>query len=170
MAEKEGVNTEFGLPPLAQETEEQRLDRIRAKAAAIIASETEEALLKRLIAEERAKVTPSTPIDQGFPAEYSRVIIYQGSGKQDQDFVPLGLNGNTVKVPRGVEVILQNCYIEECLERAVAEVTVKSYGGYVTRPSHRFQWKTIGKATEAEYKEFMESQRNKAQRELAQAA
>ena len=169
MSEKEGVNSEFGLPPV-QETEEQRLERIRAKAAGIIAAETEDALLKRLIAEERAKATPLTPIDQGFPAKYSRVIIYQGSGKQDQSFVPLGLNGNVVKVPRGVEVILQNCYIEECLERAVAEVTVQSYGGYTTRPSHRFQWKIVGEATPEEYRAFMESQKAKAQRELAQAA
>lgn len=164
----EGTNEDFGLPP-AVETEEQRLERIRAKAASVVAAEADEALLKRLIAEERAKTAPVALVEQGFPAKYSRVIIYQGSSKQDQDFVPLGINGNTVKVPRGVEVILQNCYIEECLERAVEEITVKSYGGYTTRPAHRFTWKVLGSATPEEYKAFLEKQRVKAEREIAQS-
>lgn len=168
MTEKEGVNSEFGLPPV-QETEEQRLERIRAKAAEIVAKETDDVLLKRMIAEERAKVMPVSPAGQGFPDKYSRVVVYQGSNKQDQDFVPLGINGYTIKVPRGVEVILPTCFITECLERAVEEVTVKSYGGYVTRPSHRFQWKVISEATAEEYKAYLETQRAKAQRELAPA-
>lgn len=170
MTEKEGVNTEFGLPPLAQETEEQRLERIRAKAAAIVVSETDEVLLKRMIAEERAKATPASPAGQGFPDEYSRVIIDQGDNKQDAEFAPLGINGFVIKVPRGEEVIIPHCFVTEVLERAITEKTIKSFGGYVTRPAHRFHWKVLGKATEAEYKEYLEAQKNKAQRELAQAA
>lgn len=167
----EGLNEDFGLPPVqVVETEEQRLERLRKAAAAVVAKETDEALLKRMIAEERAKTVPVALVEQGFPAKYSRVIIYQGPGKQDQDFVPLGINGNTVKVPRGVEVILQNCYIEECLERAVEEITVKSFGGYTTRPSHRFQWKIVSSATPEEYRVFMEGQKAKATREIAQSA
>lgn len=165
----EEVNAEFGLPPV-QETEEQRLERIRAKAAAVVAAETDEVLLKRMIAEERAKATPVSPAGQGFPDEYSRVIIDQGDLKQDDEFVPLGINGFVIKVPRGVEVILPHCFVTEVLERAIEEKTVKSYGGYVTRPAHRFHWKVLGKATAAEYKAYIESQKNKAQRELAQAA
>ena len=165
----EGSNEDFGLPPVV-ETEEQRLERIRAKAAAVVAAETDEVLLKRMIAEERARAAPVSPAGQGFPNEYSKVIVDQGDNKQDDDFVSLGINGCNIKVPRGKEVIIQDCYVKECLERAVEEKTIKSFGGYVTRPAHRFHWRVIGKATEAEYKAFMETQKAQAQRELAQAA
>ena len=165
----EGSNEDFGLPPVT-ETEEQRLARIRAKAAAAVAAETDEALLARMIAEERARLAPPSPEGQGFALEYSKVIVYQGNDKKDQSFVPLGINGYVIKVPRGVEVIIPHAFVTECLERAVEEVTVTSQNGYTTRPAHRFQWKIIGPATPEEYKAFLEAQRNKAQRELAQAA
>lgn len=165
----EGTNEDFGLPP-AVETEEQRLARLRAKAAAAVAVETDEAILKRMITEERAKVAPSSPDGQGFAPVYSKVIVYQGDNKQDQSFVPLGINGFVIKVPRGEEVIIPHCFVTECLERAVAEVTVQSYGGYTTRPAHRFQYKVVGPATTEEYRAFLEKQRAKAEREIAQSA
>jgi len=123
-----------------------------------------------MIAEERAKIAPASPDGQGFAQRYSKVIIYKGLDKRDQDFVPLGINGYVIKVPRGEEVILPHVFITDVLERAVEEVTVSSQNGYVTRPAHRFQWKVIGLASVEEYQKFLESQRNKAQREIAQAA
>ena len=169
MSEKEGVNSEFGLPPV-QETEDQRLERLRKKAAEIASAEADEILLKRMITEERAKATPVSPVGQGFAAEYSKIIIYQGRDKNDQEFVPLGINGYTIKVPRGEEVIIPHAFVTECLDRAIEEVTVRSQNGYVTRPAHRFQYKLVSKATAEEYAAYIESQKTKAQRELAQAA
>lgn len=166
----EGLNEDFGLPPVqAVETEEQRLERLRKAAAAVVAKETDEALLKRMIAEERAKVAPPSPDGQGFAPVYSKVIVYQGNDKQDQQFVPLGINGYVLKVPRGVEVIIPHCFVTECLERAVTEITTQSYGGYTTRPAQRFPHKVLGPATAEEYKAFLEKQRVKAEREIAQS-
>lgn len=169
MSEKEGVNSEFGLPQV-QETAEQRMERLRAKAAEVVAAETDETLLKRMITEERAKATPVSPAGSGFPDDYSRVIVDQGDNKQDPEFLSLGINGFVIKVPRGEEVIIPHCFVTEVLERAIEEKTIKSFGGFVTRPAHRFHWRVMGKATAAEYKAYLETQRNKAQRELAQAA
>ena len=170
----EGLNTEFGLPPVSEssvaETEEQRLERLRKKAAAAVAVETDEALLKRMIAEERAKVAPPSPDGQGFAPIYSKVIVYQGNDKQDQQFVPLGINGFVIKVPRGEEVIIPHCFVTECLERAIEEITVRSQNGYTTRPAHRFQYRVNGPATPEEYQAYLEKQKTKVQRELAQAA
>lgn len=169
MSEKEGVNSEFGLPQV-QETAEQRIERIRAKAAQVASAEADEILLKQMLAEERAKIAPVSPVGRGFSDEYSRVIIDQGNDKRDQTFVPLGINGYIIKVPRGEEVIIPTAFITECLEQAVEEITVKSQGGYTTRPAHRFHWRVISVASAAEYKAYIEAQKAKAQREIAQAA
>ena len=170
----EGLNTEFGLPPVSEkpvvETEDQRIARLRAKAVATVNAETDEAVLKRLIAEERARVAPKAPDAQGFAPEYSRIVISPGQNKTDQDFVPLGINGYIIKVPRGKEVIIPTCFITECLERAVEEATVSSNQGYITRPNHRFHWQVKGTATAEEYETFRKGQQELMRRDLAQVA
>lgn len=166
------TNEEFGLPPVeaTQETPEQKVARLRAEAAAAVAKETDAAMLARFTAEARAAIAPPPPDAQGFPADYDKILINVGNQKTDLAYVPLGLNGYVIKVPRGEEVIIPHCFVSECLERAVEEVTVSSSGGYTTRPAHRFQYSFRGKASREEYQAYMANQKERALRETRQAA
>lgn len=170
------MNASFGLPPEAvaavPETEEQRVARLRAVAEAEVARESDEQLLARLKAEARNRRAmnsdASIPTDtQGFPADYVRVEIFKGPNKQDPAYVPLGINGFVIKVPRGEEVILPRVFMTECLEHAIEDVTVQSQGGLITRPVHRFPFMMRGPATPDEYRAYQQSQRDKAARETA---
>ena len=167
------ANEDFGLPPEVApipETSEQREARIRAKAAAAVAAEYEAAMLVRFMAEERAKIAPPGPDAQGFPPDYDRILVSIGNQKTDLTYVPLSLNGYCIKVPRGEEVIIPHCFVEECLEHAIEEVSVQTQGGYITRPAPRFQYSFKGKATKEEYLAYLETQKAKALRETLQAA
>jgi hypothetical protein len=176
MNEIKDDNAQFGLPQVGDfaamvETAEQREARLRAKAAEIVAAESEEHMLKRLIAEQRAMVASGgIPTDtQGFPAVYDKVHIYKGRDKHDQPYVPLGINGFVLKAPRGVDIIIPACFTE-LLEHAVEEVTVKSMGGLVTRPAHSFPYTLKGKATAAEYKVYQAEQKARAEQQTVQVA
>lgn len=168
------MNDEFGLPPVQaqsqEDTEQQRLDRLRAQAAAMVAKENDAATLLRFVAEERAKMAPVSPEGQGFPQDYDKISINLGNQKTDLSYVPLGVNGYVIKVPRGEEVILPHIYVKGCLEDAVEEVTIQSMNGYITRPALRFQYSFRGKATTDEYKAFLAKQKEKAERDVARAA
>ena len=160
-----GGNTEFGIPMVEPETEAARIERLRAMAVAAVAAETDAEMLERFKAEERAKKLAASGViipkdTQGFPANYVRLEIFKGQNKQDQSYVPLGIGGFVIKVPRGEEVIVPACFVE-VLEHAVEEVTIQSQGGLVTRPAHRFPYQVRGKATPEEYKVFQATQRHK---------
>jgi hypothetical protein len=166
--------------PAVEETESDRSARLRAKAATQAAAEFDEAAVyAQMLAEERAKrlarITNGPEVDlandtRGFPADYDKIKIFRGSNKQDLPYVPLSLNGLVLKVPRDQEVIIPHAFVADCLDLCVEDITVKSQGGYVTHPAHRFPYSFIGKATPEEYKKFQEEQKAKAQREMAQAA
>ena len=169
------ANATFGVPdaaPLAAETPEQRLARLTALAEAQVMAETDAEMLARLKAEARQRLNPERaqlPTDtQGFPADYDRVTIFKGQSKQDLAYVPLGINGFVIKVPRGEQVIIPHVFTE-VLEHAVEDVTIQSNGGLITRPSHRFPFNVHGKATPEEYRAFQASQRALAERQLALA-
>lgn len=174
------MNDEFGLPSsvtgvvtpaVVDEAPEARLERLRAQAVAQVAAESESETLRRLIAEERARVaTGGIPTDtQGFPAEYDKVVVFKGQQKHDAAYVPLGIGGYVIKVPRGQEVIIPSCFTA-VLENAVEEITVESQGGLVTRPAHRFPYTVKGKATPDEYKAFQAAQRELLRKDTAAAA
>lgn len=166
-------NQDFGIPQVAvTETPAERLARLQAQAEAIIAQETDAEVVERMVAEARAKrAAELLPVDTaGFPKDYVRVVIFKGSQKFDLSYVPLGIGGFVIKVPRGEEVILPKCFVTECLEHAIEEVTVQSEGGLITRPAHRFPYNLKGAATEDEYKAYQQSQRElvtKQQRAVA---
>ena len=157
-------NTPFAL---VEESEEARIARLREVAAQLVAKETDEDLLKRFVAEERAKRAASLPPQEtldahGFPMDYDRVEVFKGQNKNDLAYVPLSLQGFVLKVPRGEEVIIPACFTE-ILEHAVEEVTIKSQGGLVTRPAHRFPFTKRGKATREEYLAYRAEQRRKVE-------
>lgn len=176
------MNENFGLPPEAAKEpmdEKARIAGLRAKAEAQAAAEfDEDAVYAKLLAEARAKRSADLMKDEiefatdtnGLPEDYDKISIFRGQGKQDLTYVPLGLDGLVIKVPRGEDVIIPHIFVTECLDHAVEEVTIKSQGGLITRPAHRFPYQFKGKATKAEYQEFQRVQRDKAQRELAIAA
>lgn len=164
-------NAAFGLPPVT-ETSDQRLIRLQKQAEALIAQETDAEVVERMVAEARAKrAAAELPQDtDGFPKEYVRVVIFKGSQKFDLSYVPLGINGFVIKCPRGEEVILPKCFVTECLEHAIEEVTVQSQGGLITRPAHRFPYSLKGPATPEEYKAFQDQQRELHSRQTMAAA
>lgn len=157
------LNGSFELP---EETEEARVARLREIAAKRVARETDEELIDRFVAEARAKRVSSASEPQGsldahgFPMDYDRVEIFKGQNKNDQSYVPLGIKGFVLKVPRGEEVIIPSCFTE-VLEHAVEEVTIQSQGGLVTRPALRFPFTKRGKATRDEYLVFRTEQRRR---------
>lgn len=169
-------NKDFGLPPVEAgtkgETPEQRLARLQLLADAAISQETDDEVVQRMVAAARAKRAEELlPKDtSGFPKDYVRVVIFKGRDKFDLSYVPLGINGFVIKVPRGEDVILPRCFVTECLEHAIEEVTVQSQGGLITRPAHRFPYNEKGPATEDEYKEYQTQQRELAQKQRMAAA
>jgi len=166
------TNEGFGLPPVEvlQEDAEQKVARLRAEAAAVVAKEKDAADLLQFINDERIRIASASPDSAGFLPDYDKVWINVGNQKTDLPYVPLGVNGRVIKAPRGEELILPHIYVQASLGDAVENVTVQSLGGYVTRPAHRFQFSVLGKATVDEYKAYLEKQREKAQRETRQAA
>lgn len=162
------VNESFALP---EETEEARVARLREKAEQIVARETDDELIQRFVAEARAKRMPSIQeqgsLDaHGFPMDYDRVEIFKGQNKQDQTYVPLGIKGFVLKVPRGEEVIIPSCFTE-VLEHAVEEMTIRSQGGLVTRPALRFPFTKRGKASRDEYLAYRAEQRRRIETQQA---
>lgn len=164
-------NEAFSVP----ETEDERIARLRALAQQEVEKESETAMLARFKAEARAaraiadgsvRVTDTN----NFPEDYDRVEIFAGRSKYDQPFVPLGIAGFVIKVPRGEEVIIPSCFTE-VLAHAVEEVTVQSQGGLVTRPSVLYPYAVKGKATKEEYKAYQAEQKRKLEMQRsAQAA
>ncbi len=159
-------------PPVSEEeTFDERMARLQKLADKEIAKESDEEIVKRLVAEARTKRDADLlPKDtSGWPAEYLKVNIFKGPNKFDLSYVPLGLNGYIIKVPRGETVILPKIFVDECLEHAIEEITVQSQGGLITQPRHRFPYQVIGTATTEEYKEYQVQQKEKAARELRSA-
>jgi hypothetical protein len=176
----EQLNEAFGIPmamaPVAQigmvETPEQRMARLRALAQAEIDKETDAEVVARMVAEERAKRADELlPKDtSGWPADYDKIEIAMGPNKNDPLHVPLGLNGFTIKAPRGKEIIVPHIFVTECLDHAIEEITVQSQGGLITRPQRRFPYQFLGKATPEEYKTFVTEQKALAERQMVAAA
>lgn len=173
------ANAAFATATPTDETDAERITRLRAKAELQAAQEfDEDALYAKVLAEARDKrmrVLSGDEVDlptdtRGFPEDYDVIKIYRGQGKQDLNYVPLSLNGLVLKVPRDREVIVPHAFVEDCLAFCIEDVTVQSNGGYVTRPAHRFPYNFIRKATTDEYKAFQASEKELAQRETALAA
>jgi len=162
-----------------EETTAERIARLRARAEMQAAQEfDEDAVYAKLLAEARAakndeltRPTVDLPTDSsGFAKIYDFVEIFESQNPQDLNYVPLGIGGFTIKVPRGKKVVLPHAFVEDCLALAFEARLVKlSTGGYRLRPNHRFPYKIYGPATEAEYLAFMAEQRLQEQRETAQA-
>lgn len=172
------VNDKFSAPT-QDETNAQRLARLRERAEVQAAQEfDEDAVFAKLLAEARQKQLArlsgeqvDLPLDtNGFPEDYDVIRIFRGQNKQDLNYVPLSLNGLCIKVPRDVEVILPHAFVADCLDLCIEDITIQSEGGYITRPAQRFPYQFLRKATTAEYKAFQTQQREKAQRETAIAA
>lgn len=172
------VNDAFATPA-TEETDMQRITRLRAKAELQAAQEfDEDAVYAKLLAEardKRMKVISGEEVElptdtRGFPDDFDKIKIFRGQNKQDLNYVPLSLNGLVIKVPRDKEVILPHAFVVDCLDLMVEEITVQSNGGYVTRPAHRAPYNFIGKATREEYTAFQEREKAQALRETALAA
>lgn len=176
------VNNEFGLPPEEakpqEETEQQRIARLRARAQAQAEAEfDEDAVFAKFLAEARdaraaelAKPVVEFQTDtQGFPEDYDKIEIAFG-GKEDVPYVPLGINGFVIKVPRGTDVIVPHLFVTDCLDQAIENITIRSQGGLITRPQRKYPYQFKGKASKAEYQAFQAEQKEKAQRETRQAA
>lgn len=164
------INNEFGLPT-ATETPDQRTARIRAKADAVAAQEAEAEEVARLVAADRAtRAIEAIPTDtSAFEEIYDRVEIYEGRDKNDSAYVPLGINGFVIKVPRGEEVILPRAFTE-VLEHAIETLSTQTKNGITIRDAHRFPFSKRGTATKAEYQSYQAKQRAKADTQLAAAA
>lgn len=182
------ANGDFGLPPVEAkvdlkvapegETPDERMARLQQLADLAIGQESDAEIVERLVAEARAKRAAALlPMDTaGFPAEYVKVKLFEGSGENDLTYVPLSLNGFCIKVPRGADVILPKVFVTECLDHAVeTKVTpirdrngVSS--GYSLRSAHRFPYSVIGAATPEEYQTFQREQRALATQQLQAAA
>jgi hypothetical protein len=152
------------------ETEEQRIARLRAQAAGIAAKESDAELLAKFVAEEKAKQREAIlPRDlTGVPAEYDKVEIYESPDPKEYPYVPLGINGYTIKAPRGRVIILPHAYVTECLEHAVTTTVTQTEQGLVLRDKRRFPHQFHGKATKEEYQAFIAKE--KAQQAMQEAA
>ena len=152
----------------APESLDVRMARLKALADVEIQKESDAEIVKQMVAEDRAKRAAALlPVDtSGWPAEYLKVNIFKGPNKFDLSYVPLGLNGYTIKVPRGVDVILPKIFVDECLEHAIEEITVQSQGGLITQPRHRFPYTVKGTATAEEYKEYQAQQKEQYARDM----
>ena len=175
-------NSDFGIPPVTEPAKalspQERIAALRAKAEAEAAAEfNEEAVYAKLLAEARQKkidelsaAEAGIPLDtSGFPEDYDKVTVFKGQGKFDLSYVPLGINGYVIKVPRGVPVILPHAFVAECLEHAVETQVEQASGGLVLRDTHRFPYQFHGKATTEEYKKFQAQQRELAGRQAVAA-
>ena len=171
-------NEKFAAPA-TEETPAQKIARLREKAELQAAQEfNEDAVFASLLAEARAaktaeltRPTVDLPTDSsGFEKVYKWVEIFESQNPQDRSFVPLGIGGFTIKVPRGKKVVLPRAFIDDCLALAVEARLVKlPDGGYSLRPNARFPFRDYGPATEEEYKAFMVEQRAQEQRETPRA-
>ena len=162
------LNTAAAQPPKPDgEDADTRMARLRALAQIEIDKESDQEVVARIVAEERAKRAEALlPKDtSGWPADYDKIEIFEGKSKEDPQYVTLGLNGYTIKVPRGAQVILPHVFVSECLDHAVEDVTIRSQGGLITRPVKRFPYSFVGKATADEYKAFQAEQRELASRQ-----
>ena len=167
-------NEKFAAPA-ADETPAQKIARLRERAELQAAQEfNEDAVYARLLAEAReakvaelARPTVDLPTDSsGFAEDYDAIEIFESQNPQDLTYVPLGIGGFTIRVPRGRKVILPHAFVEDCLALAFEAKLVKlPDGGYSLRPNHRFPYRVYGKATKAEYQAFMVEQRAQEQRE-----
>ena len=176
------TNQGFGIPEVvvapAAETPEQRMARLQHLADIQIGKETDAEIIERLVAEARAKrAAELLPMDTGgFPAEYDRVEIYEGSGENDLQYVPLTLNGFCIKAPRGTEIILPHVFVTECLDHAIETkvIPVKNASGVSIgirlKSANRFPYRFIRKATPAEYQVFQKEQKELVAQQLAAAA
>lgn len=171
-------NAAFAAPAV-EETNADRLARLREKAELQAATEfDEDAVFAKLLAEARQKqlrIISGEEVElatdtRGFPADYDKIKVFRGQNKRDLNYVPLSLNGLVIKVPRDKEVILPHAFVQDCLDLMIENITVTSEGGYVTRPAHRAPYTYLGKATPEEYKAFQEREKAQAQRETALAA
>jgi len=171
-------NEKFAAPQ-EEETTAERIARLRAKAEMQAAQEfDEDAVYAKLLAEARAtkndeltRPTVDLPTDSsGFAKIYDFVEIFESQNPQDLQYVPLGIGGFTIKVPRGKKVVLPHAFVEDCLALAFEARLVKlPSGGYSLRPNHRFPYRVSGQATESEYKAFLAEQKEQELRETAQA-
>ena len=171
-------NEKFAAPA-ADETPAQKIARLREKAELQAAQEfDEDAVFAKLLAEARAaknaeltRPTVELPTDSsGFAKVYDWLEIFESQNPEDRNFVPLGIGGFTIKVPRGKRVVVPHAFVEDCLALAVEAKLVKlKDGGYSLRPNARFPYRVHGPATEAEYLVFMAEQREQERRENAQA-
>jgi hypothetical protein len=162
-------NAGFGAPVEgAVETEEQRIARLRAQATQIAAQQSDAEMLAAFVIEEKAKKREEVlPTDlSGWPADYDKVEIYEDQDVNALPWVPLGLNGYTLRAPRGREIILPHVYVTECLEHAVSSTCTQSAGGLIIRDRRRFPFQFKGKATPTEYKDFMAGERALAAQQL----
>jgi hypothetical protein len=169
-------NEKFAAPK-EEETTAERIARLRAKAEMQAAQEfDEDAVYAKLLAEARAakneeltKPVVDLPTDSsGFAKVYDFVEIFESQNPEDATYVPLGIGGFTIRVPRGKKVILPHAFVEDCLALAFEARLVKlPTGGYSLRPNHRFPYRVHGPATEAEYKAFMAEQKEQELRETA---
>ena len=171
-------NEKFAAPA-PEETPAQRIARLREKAELQAAQEfDEDAVYAKLLAEARAakndellRPLVDLPTDSsGFERVYDWLEIFESQNPQDLAYVPLGIGGFTIKVPRGKKVIVPRAFIRDCLALAFEARLVKlPSGGYSLRPNHRFPYRVSGEATEEEYKKFMAEQRAQERIENAQA-
>lgn len=167
------ANDGFGIPDAAvapTETEDQRIARIRAQAVAVATQESDAELLAKFVAEEKAKQREALlPMDtSGFPAEYDKIEIYEGQDANALSYVPVGVNGLTIKIPRGEEVIIPHVFTL-ALENAVVSTVTQGAGGLIIRDKHSYPYQLRGKATPVEYKTYIAGQRQKqAMQEAAQ--
>lgn len=166
------VNKDFGIPAATAETPEERQRRLLSAAERLIAAEVDQEEIAALVAQARAtRAGANLPTDtEGFRKEYVKVTIFEGNQAFDKPYVELGINGFVIKAPRGPEIVLPKEFVTECLKNAVQEVTVKSQGGLVTRPVHRFPFNVTGPATEDEYRAFQISQKKLAREQTAVVA
>ena len=165
--------------PAVEETDAERIARLRAKAELQAAQEfDEDAVFAKLLADardKRMKVISGEEVElptdtRGFPEDYDKIKIFRGQDKQSLNYVPLSLNGLVIKVPRDREVILPHAFVVDCLDLAIEEITTSSQGGYTFRPAHRFPYNFIGKATKEEYQAFQQQEKDLAFRENAARA
>lgn len=166
------MNEEFtipagAVPPVQSSIAPDVAATLRAKAAALVAAESDEAaLLARFVSEIRAQreskiraealVLADAKPDadaHGFPKKYVELMIFHGDAKE-LAYVPLGVNGFICKVQRGEKVILNSVFLE-VLEHAVTEVVIQHEGGLITRPKHQYQFNvTRHDVPEPEYLAF----------------
>ena len=110
------MNDNFGLPPEAEvkpQDEKTRIADLRAKAEAQAATEfNDDAVYEKLLVAARAqrmrKLLPENEVvlatdTSALPEEYDKIEVAVGRDANDLSYVPLGLDGLVIKVPRGID-------------------------------------------------------------------